>query len=562
MSRHLDHAGLLAATCRAFGIQTVVFSPGSRNAPLVHAFKQLNDLECLVLPDERAAAFFALGIAQQTGVPVALCCTSGSAVANYLPAITEAHYQKIPLVVLSADRPTQWIDKGDGQTIRQQRIFGDFVRDELQLEPFLERTVPNEVQDRIRQILCSSLFPEPGPVHINVPLEEPLYVPFSIPSLAIEKLPSLPECVENWDEIRQEWGNAKCKLILTGIISDGGLISDAVNRLAEDTSVVVLAETTSNLNGQNIIHGTDRLLATMLPEDEEKFKPELVVTLGNAIISKKIKALVRAWKVPHWHVSMSDENMDTFGTLARTIQSSASDFIHQMQQSAPVESDYQRKWKQCELLTEDFHQEYMANAPFSDLKAYQIILDYTPDYTNVQMGNSAAVRYLQLYPPISTLVYHGNRGVSGIDGSVSTAAGAAWVNAKAEVNTLLLCGDMSFIYDSNALWTKHLTPAFRIAVVNNGGGGIFRIIEGPSGSNHLEEFFEADVAVSIEHLCKAFNVNYYYADSEDALHNVMPLYLYPQENDRPALLEVFTPRTQNSEVLKMYFEYLKTNCYG
>jgi 2-succinyl-5-enolpyruvyl-6-hydroxy-3-cyclohexene-1-carboxylate synthase len=560
---HLVHIAPLPELCFRKGICTVVFSPGSRNAPLVQVFRDHGKIECLVVPDERAAGFFALGIAQQTRQPVAVCCTSGSAVVNYLPALTEAWYQQLPLVVFSADRPEQWIDQGDGQTIRQQGIFGTYVCAEMQLRRVKSADQQNANIQRLNEVLNAALTPPLAPVHINIPLEEPLYEVISALE-AVEHFPAVaafPISEHEIAAIQQGWKQARRKLIITGMLADGPELKDILLEVAADPTVVVLTETTSNLPGFPLCQSTDRIIGTIAPEEESDFQPDLVITIGHSIISKRIKALVRKWNTPHWHIGPEESAPDTFMTLQRSVRITPLAFFTLVRLQGHEEGSFYKTWKQRELITENLHQQFMESCSWSDLKACGLVLDYIPDFCNVQMGNSAVVRYIQLFPKVPTLLYHGNRGVSGIDGSVSTAAGAAWVNAKAGVNTLLLVGDMSFVYDSNGLWTNHLTPALRIVVINNNGGGIFRIIDGPSGSPYLEEFFEASTPVHLQQLCNAFHVNHYRCDSEETLHAVMPEFLYPQSNNRPALLEIVTPQKENAAVLKSYFHQIKTKCH-
>ncbi len=542
------------------GIKYVVFSPGSRNAPFVLSFSKDEAFETLVIPDERVAGFFALGIAQQTHQPVAVVCTSGSAVVNYFPAITEAFYQRLPLVVMSADRPEAFIDQGEGQSIRQKHVFGSMIRSTCSLREGNSEEIMWYNNRIINETLNAATYPNPGPVHINVPLSEPLYQPLQ-PAHHVRNI-KVTEPLQLLDtgtrqELYKEWQSKDKKLILTGVLNNGPELNDVLKEVATDPSVVVLTEYTSNLNAYLYCQATDRIITTFNEADKIAFRPDVVLTIGHSIISKKIKHLIREWGPEHWHITDAPEAPDTFKTLSRFINVTPSEFLKDIASYRNDQSTFHQLWKERDLLAKQFHEECMPAAPFSDLKAYWLLHDYIPDFTNVQMGNSAAVRYLQLCNQISTLIYSGNRGVSGIDGSVSTAAGAAWINEREGVNTMLICGDMSFVYDSNALWHNHLSPALRIAVVNNAGGGIFRIIDGPSGTDQLEKFFDAHVDVSIEHLCKAFNLNYYRAENEDELHEVMPSFLFPQENDRPALLEVITPRDDNASILKDYFTTIK-----
>jgi 2-succinyl-5-enolpyruvyl-6-hydroxy-3-cyclohexene-1-carboxylate synthase len=219
-----------------------------------------------------------------------------------------------------------------------------------------------------------------------------------------------------------------------------------------------------------------------------------------------------------------------------------------------VESDFSKTYKERENLVKIRHKKFLTQTEWSDLKAYEIICGCLPENSNVHMANSTAVRYAQLMKSGSGMLYNSNRGVAGIDGCTSTAAGASLVNDKP---TVLFTGDVAFLYDSNALWNNYLPEKLRIIVFNNQGGNIFRYIPGPSETDQLEEFFESHHKYKAEFIAKAFDVNYYSAQNETELKVELSNFFAVQKNNRPALLEIFTPRLKNMDILKEYFKYLE-----
>ena len=549
----------LVDLCAAKGVRHIVFSPGSRNAPLIVSFNDHKDIECLVVADERCAGFFAIGIAQEIKMPVAICCTSGTAALNYAPAIAEAFYQRIPLLVITADRPVEWVNQGDGQTIAQRNVFQNYILDSYELpqeslhqdELWSGGRIINEAIDRcIDQI---------GPVHINFPLRENLYGvtdTYTKPKIIQSVKTKQQLSSEQIESIATGWNTASKKLILCGQLASDESLNNALNVIAEDESVVILTETTSNLWNPKFVGCIDRTIATFTDEELSGFMPDLLITIGGAIISKRIKSLFRKTQPnQHWHISEHDGHLDTYQSLTKRITCAPSHFFHAIKSKIkPIQSGFSTLWNGRNLLTEEKHYEYISNAEFSDLSVFHSIMDYLPDNSNLHMSNSTTVRYVQLFNPIRGINYFANRGTSGIDGSTSTAAGVSYQSNK--INTLVT-GDMSFFYDSNAFWNNYLEGNFKVILINNGGGGIFRIIPGPDETDQLEEFFETKQGMTAKYVAKQYNLNYYHASNKKELEDILVSFFTTEDNNRPSLLEVFTPRLANDSVLKNYFEALK-----
>jgi len=559
---NISHIAHLVEICTQRGIKNVVLSPGSRNAPLIIAFDEHPEIKTYLVHDERCAAFFAIGISESLKQPVAICCTSGSAPLNYAPAIAEAYYRSIPILVLTADRPVALIDQGDGQTIRQKNIFHNFIKAEFELPDF-SVLADLKLSDKIINDAINNLITKPSaPVHINIPLNEPLYGITEVSFIPeIHNLPVAEKVLSKAEKenIEGVWKNSKKKLILVGQLPPDPNLAELLLGIVNDPSVAILLENTSNLtNFQKIVHCIDRTLAVISDDEVTSFKPDLIITIGGAIISKKIKTFFRSNKPKvNWRIGEYLFEEDTYQSLTRSFDCSANYFFGFINSISYVpDSNFGNQWKQKDFTAQKLHEDYLKSIKFSDLKAFEWIIETLPENVNLHMGNSSVVRYCQLFNPISSVHYFSNRGVSGIDGSTSTAVGFSVANSK-KLN-VLISGDVSFFYDSNALWNNYLTGNLRIIVINNGGGGIFQILEGSSTVKQAPIFFSPYKA-DIESICKAFSINYFAAGSEANLDEIVESFYSEQNNNRPALLEVQTFAGSNAQVLKDYFDFLRNS---
>jgi 2-succinyl-5-enolpyruvyl-6-hydroxy-3-cyclohexene-1-carboxylate synthase len=553
---------LLAALLSAKGVKQVVTSPGSRNAPAIVVLNRFAGMQLHSIADERSAAFYALGIAQQLQEPVAVLCTSGSAALNYAPAIAEAYYQKIPLIVITADRPEMWIDQGDGQTIRQRNVFAGYIRKSFHLPS--EIIHPDQKRYFVRLVaeaVDRAMFPAKGPVHINLPLAEPLY---DIEWTEEEALPVPPGILPvtsslgktALEELAELWNQSAGKIIIAGQMIPDAEVVELLQRFSVDPSVVILSETTSNLPGIDSIACIDRTIEGIKEEEFEILRPHILLSIGGAVVSKKIKALMRAMNpANHWHVSDDPEefHMDTYGALTLTIPVETKTFLRQLLDVMVFkESGFRELWSAKSKNRQLLHEKYLAEAPYSDLLVFKHIFEAFPADFQLHLGNSTPVRYAQLFDEASAFTTWSNRGTSGIDGSVSTAAGAA---AASNVPVVLITGDIGFFYDSNALWNSGLSCNLRIILINNGGGNIFRVIPGPDRYEELEQFIETRHQHTAEGIAKTFGLDYSTANSADELKPALN-HLFGKQHQKAALLEIFTPNKQSAEVLKDYFKYI------
>ena len=551
----------LVKAAEHFGVQHVIISPGSRNAPMTISFNRSGKFTCHSIADERVAGFYALGMALATGKPVIILCTSGTASANYAPAMAEAFYLRAPVVAVTADRPLAWTDQGNGQTIRQENIFKNFSRFAFSL--IAEPTTEEEEwlnRRKLSQAFNAARTLDPGPIHINVPVREPLY---GVAEYGIGRgyrfYDAMPTerhiSSKRMEDMRLILKSSKKVMVLAGQMKPNPELEKAVTRISELPNAVVLTETTSNLDVPLAIDAIDRII--MAVADDKDFigelMPDLLITIGGYVVSKKLKSLLRQHRpANHWHVHPFDEGLDTYMSLTREIHADPAVFLDRL---APpdfteLKNDYSRKWQRLKSIGNEAHDTFDPGGALTDFRVFSLIYDRAvPEKTVWHLANSTPVRYVQLMGFRSGRVYHGNRGTSGIDGSMSTAAG--WAVANPDQTMLMLIGDTSFVYDSNALWNRDVPKNLKIVVINNGGGGIFRIIEGPAEVEELEPFFEAHHPADIKSIAAAFGLEYFHADQAADLEVGFDKLMF--ETKKAAVLEVTTPAKGNAQVLKDYF---------
>jgi 2-succinyl-5-enolpyruvyl-6-hydroxy-3-cyclohexene-1-carboxylate synthase len=552
---------LIIDQCYHHGVRNVVISPGSRNAPLSISFDEHPSIQTYVIHDERSAGFFALGMSEQLNQPVALCCTSGSAALNYYPAIAEAFYRSIPLIVITADRPEAWVNQGDGQTIMQQNVYNKHVHYHVHLEDALFTDEKKWMYQRETAIAFErALKSRKGPIHFNIALSEPLYN-------SVEKLENFSRKIEVLP-LKIDWNNEVCQwakeglssqkiMVLCGQIPKDTSLLNALALFSKQKNVAILVENTANLVHANFNHCIDRSLHGLNDEQKALLSPDLLITLGGAIVSKNIKTFLR--KNPpkqHWKIGASFPGMDSYQCLSHEIQTEPDLFFDKINkiETPTIHSNYFESWKTIDSKRKEKSTLYKVNSEkLTDISVFQELLKLLPNTSVLHMGNSSVVRYCQLFEPNNTIEYRCNRGTSGIDGSTSTAIGAAIVNPEKE--HILISGDISFLYDSNSLWNKSLPKNLKIIVVNNYGGGIFRIIPGPANSKQLETFFEAKHNQNIAKIASAFNCEYTLIQDPKTLNKELSTFLN-KNGENMCLLEIVTDSNQNPLSLHDFLTFI------
>ncbi len=556
------------------GLRDVVVSPGSRSAPLTIAVARHPGLRVRVVPDERAAGFTALGMAQQTQTPVALICTSGSAVYNLSPAVVEAYFQQVPLLLLTADRPHEWLHQQDGQTIDQAGLFGPHVKRSYDLPAdyshadarwFIERTI-NEAYE------LSRLGPA-GPVHVNVPLREPFYPkpdePFRFErGRVIEQLPVAPQLpAEIWHRLLNEWERAERKLILVGQTLFQPDLQQVLAQIGRELNVPVVGEIISNLGRSDVfISQSDTILGQPDEEEHENLRPDLLITLGNSFLTRNLKTYFRRYPaVQHWHIQPhGDRLIDSFQSLTTRIPVEPVYFFQKLFADLDYqhfregvddddEAEYLTAWQAAEQAARRVVAQSLRDSPFTDWVATQALLEALPTDSHLHLANSMPVRYANLCGVAAGQAVRvwANRGTSGIDGCLSTAVGAALRTAA--IVTVLI-GDVAFFYDRNGLWQNALPANLRIVLLNNDSGHIFRIIDGPSQQPELETFFETPHHLTAARTCADFGLTYQQVADSAALATALGTFFAPSE--QPKLLEVTTDKVKNAAAFRAYKERL------
>ena len=577
-------AQTLILSCLKFDFFDVVISPGSRNVPLAIGFASNKKFKCYSIVDERSAAFFALGLSQKSKKPTILICTSGSALLNYYPAVAEAYYSEIPLIILSADRPEYKINIGDGQTINQSNVFEKNIlysnslkqdcshATEEIIKSNLQKIVNDEADfskieksqksiqknnERIIEIAFNLSINKMQPVHLNVPMEEPLYEFNDSPSISVkvkkktEKKPSLTDL----DNFYKAINKASKIMILIGV-SDGNILSKkSIQKINSCSSIIVMKEHTSNVFNESFISNIDRLIGPIELQSNsdslfDELSPEIIISLGGMIVSKKLKSFLRNYKPrKHFHVG-NNISKDSFYSGVEHINTTANKFFENIDLNKS-DSKYFEKWNQLDYSKLDLHNRYMKVINFSDLKVFEILTNWIPKKYNIQVANSTPIRYFQLFDLKNKNMMFANRGTSGIDGSTSTAIGSSVQN---DSPVLLVTGDLSFFYDVNALWNNHIPKNFRIIIINNSGGGIFKILPGFKENNLFSEFIETQHNLSARLIAKMFNFNYTRVSTKFGLN----LYLrtFFKNSKKPKILEIKTSSVKSTKILKEYFRYL------
>jgi len=540
--------------CLDNGIDHIVISPGSRNAALTIGFTGTTSFTNFSIVDERCAAFFALGLAQQLQRPVALVCTSGSALLNYYPAIAEAYYSDIPLVVLSADRPAHLLEIGDGQTIKQENVFANHILYSGACTEGEEFQKYNE--DQIHTALSIAIS-QSGPVHLNLPFSEPLYDIVTTPSVFPENHPTVvtkhTDNQELISEIASHWNSSSKKMILTGVLPPNSLEANIISQLAEDSSLVVLTETTSNVHHPNFFPAIDQLIAPLEISDFRALQPEVLITFGGMVVSKKIKKFLRDYppKV-HYHID-SKKAFDTYFCLTKHVRCSPNHFFKEfLSLTQKTISTYQQDWLRVKNQRLQKHELYLKEIPFSDFLVFSQLFKALPNNIQLQLSNSSTIRYGQLFEMNPSHAIFCNRGTSGIDGSTSTAIGAAHV---CKTPTVFITGDLSFFYDSNALWNQYITSNFKIIIINNSGGGIFRILPDAKQVPSFDTFFETKHQLTASQLSDMHGFDYQSANDMSSLKAQLAVFF--ENSNSPKVLEIFTPSHINDSVLLSYFDYIK-----
>ncbi len=526
----------LAELLSLYGVRQVVVSPGSRNTPLIIALSLALKFDMHAVIDERSAAFIGMGMAMQCGEPVALICTSGSAVLNYAPAVAEAFYRQVPLIVISADRPADRIDQDDNQTIHQHGALSGIVKTTVSVtDNWITESEHSFINRKINDALHTATDIRKGPVHINVHIAEPLNTVCDIKPRPVRKITTVNECgtplsLSLTDEITNKISSSRI-LIVCGFMRPSKSLNDLLIKLSYKTPV--FAEGVSNIHGGLIINDIDEYLATGLTP-----VPDIVITFGGALISRYLKEKIKKLGCEHWLVGSREVFADTFGTLTASLDCSETEFAEFLLSRIKPAT-----FETMEIKNDAFFN----SAAWSDIAACEYMCRNVPQNYSVHLSNGMTVRYCQNRLNVKDIEC--NRGVSGIDGCASTALGYSTLN---DSPTLLITGDMCMQYDLAALSSNLVTPKFKIIVICNSDGGIFRIIKSTRDVKGLNQYISPKVNLPLDMLAPAYGFKYFEATEMEELKSVFCKFI--AEASQPAILAV---KTDSDVSAKVWLDYLK-----
>jgi len=543
----------LAALLKAHKIRKIVLCPGSRNAAIVHTLANIEDFTCYSVTDERSAGFFAIGLSLQGGGPAAICCTSGSALLNLHPAVSEAFYQQIPLIIISADRPAAWIGQMDGQTLPQPNVFGNLVKMSVNLP---------EVNTDEDEWYCNRLINEAiletnhhgkGPVHINVPLSEPIYR-FTAKTLpearVITRYQGLNVYDRDYKELINKLNQANKRMIIVGQMN---LIYQFDKKYVKPLckNFVWLTEHLGNQTTPGLaIKNFDVAVSAMDEVRQEQMTPELLITFGGHIVSKQMKKYLRNHPPKeHWHITPDGKVADLFGCLTTIIEMDPFEFLEKIAfllEGNPT--NYPLMWENwCKTIPEP-------SLPYSQISVTGDLIKALPAPCSLHLANSSTVRYAQLFTLAKGVEVCCNRGVNGIEGSLSSAIGYA--SASTQTNFILI-GDLSFFIDMNALWMSHLRNNVRILLFNNEGGEIFHTLPGMDKTDKSRPFITAEHQTSAKGWAEERGFQYIKVRDDEEWQDALKVFASPEEQERPMLLEVMTDKSEDTRLLREYYKSVK-----
>ncbi len=563
----------IAEICAQKGIKHVVLCPGSRCAPLTLAFSRQGSFNIKVMSDERSAAFVALGMAQECRQTVVLICTSGSALYNFAPAVAEAFFSGIPLLILSGDRPTEWIGQQDGQTIYQQDIFGKHVKRFFQLpQEYAHTDNVWAINRAVNEALNLTNNEQPGPVHINVPLREPLYPVNNQPIHFVKDVRVINNTPKEFvlsDDTKsiftKHWKQYNKVLIVAGQQPANLALTQLLQFNIEKHNLPVLADIISNQHKltQAIKHA-DAFLGQAPDSLKESLQPELLITFGGGVIAKQVKLFLRKHKtIAHWHIGTEEQQADTYQSLTHTASVSPESFFNFLSTIDKKENfdkqkkeNYQQVWQLEEQKAQTLITDFFPATSLGEFEIVHDIIKHLPQDSSLHLANSMSVRYANyvgLSEKQSSIEVFANRGTSGIDGCTSTVVGHCIANP--EKLQVLITGDIAFFYDRNAFWHTYPLPNLRIVLLNNHGGVIFKLIDGPADLKEVDEYFVANQKLSAKHLCAEFAIDHLIIDSRKKVNNQIKNFF---ENDgTPKILEIETDTQLNKTIFESFKKKLK-----
>ena len=572
-------ASILTETLKRLGLTAAVICPGSRSAPLAVAFAQQNEIESIPVLDERSAAFFALGIAKATQRPVALLCTSGTAGANFYPAVIEARESRVPLLILTADRPPELRDCHSGQTIDQLKLYGHYPNWQTEL------SLPSVGMGRLRYLRQTlvhawerALFPTPGPVHLNIPFRDPLA---PLQQLDPDTLPSPFELEDFFTNLSHsplpithyplplpyaEWQQCDRGIIIAGVAQPQHPKNycDAIAHLSQTLGWPVLAEGLSPVRNNAdinpyLISTYDFILRH--PKLAQPLTPKMVIQIGELPTSKELRTWLDQTQPQRWIIDPSHHNLDPLHGKTTHLRTTIEQLVTTLSPLEPGKlwenptSGYLKQWCELEAQVRSVVDPKMATmTQLFEGKVAWLLSQILPPETPLFIANSMPVRDVEFFwqPNNRKIKPFFNRGANGIDGTLSTALGMAHRNQR----SVMLTGDLALLHDTNGFLLRnkfvgHLT----IVLINNNGGGIFEMLPISQFDPPFEEFFATPQNINFAQLCMTYGVEHQLIESWEQLQEL----LNPLPGEGIRVLELQTNRKADAQWRKEYLVKLASS---
>lgn len=541
-----ENINILTALLVAHGVRHAVVCPGSRNAAIVHNLNECGDISCTPVTDERSAGFYALGMAQATKQPVVVCVTSGTALLNLAPAVAEAFYQHVPLVVVSADRPAAWIDQLDGQTLPQTDALGRFVQRAVSLPEPKDDTERWACNRMVNEALYTATLRGGSPVHINVPITEPLFN-FTVEKLPTERVFKALRLTRNVDysAVVEKVRSAEKPMVVLGQTRHGLLNNITIKALEE--KVVVIREPLSS-DSYSVVRFDEVLHAIGKNAD---YMPDTIIYIGDTVVSKRARKFLRLSGARTVFVTPDASRMnDPLMGLTDIVECEQPNDILDALAAGLETGDFHRRWHEALRLADDnaetYEPRYSQMAAVKYFEEQLVDMDY--DYC-VHYANSSAIRLANIYAGHYVWC---NRGVNGIEGSLSTAAGFSLATGD---TVFCIVGDLSFFYDQNALWNARLRGNLRIVLLNNGCGGIFHQLPGLDSSPARDTMVSASHHTEARGICTQNDIGYIRAtNTQEMQMGIVRLLTEPTK--RPMVLEIATKPEEDTQAMRDYYSAL------
>lgn len=549
MYTNLPSYQIIISLLKAFNIRHLVLSAGSRNVPFVHSVEEDSFFTCYSVVDERSAAYFALGLSQQLQQPVLISCTASTASSNYWPAVGEAFYQGVPLIVLTSDRNPSMLHQWEDQMIDQVGMFDRHVRCSVNLPIINDKDDWNYCQRLVNKALLELNHHGTGPVHINVPMKD-YCMDFDTPELPIVQKITRIDVLDNeqWQRTAKQLSNYKRILITCGQSSRYDVeLNEALTEFFHKYNCAISVEHMSNIASEGSVHTSLCMDVRYNHISFQEFKPDLVISFGYNVC-QGIKEQLRWFKgqYEHWSIQPNGEVVDMYNSLTTIFESSALYFFHQMNRLATSlqlnDRQYYNKLKGYadSVCFPDFS--------WSSTYAIQQLVRQIPSGSILHMAINNSIRianFFQLKPNVHS---YANIGNYGIDGCLSSLVGQS---VATDALCFLLIGDLAFFYDMNALRIKHIKQNIRILLLNNGGGSEFYY----NGSWQDEA---SDLHTTARHHTKAEgwvrenNFEYLFAHDKISFQEALEKFL-SVGTTQSIFLEVFTEMKHDSDIIHDFY---------